>query len=239
MRNNSIFKYFQNYYDGFVQLIYPRVCPSCGNALFRNEKLLCTYCLYNLPKTNFHTIENNPINELFVGRVRIEHSAALFHFHKRGRVQRLLHQLKYKGRTDIAVFLGEILGKDLSKNELFSQIDCIIPVPLHKDRLRERGYNQSEQIAIGLSKSMKVPIDTTSLVRNKFTHTQTKKTQQARWENVKTAFEVINTKALENKNILLVDDVITTGSTIESCVKVINEIENTKVFIACLGFASN
>jgi len=192
--------------------------------------------LFHLPKTNFHNDHNNAVCQLFWGRAEVKMATAFLFFTKSGRVQHLIHQLKYSKKPEIGVYLGKLFGKDLLKSPNFQQIDVIIPVPLHPKRTKVRGYNQSEKIADGLSQTMKIPVDTTSFVRRTNTETQTRKNRFSRWENVKEVFSVEDENALKNKHILLVDDVITTGATIEGCIRKLTAIEGTRVSVVSLAF---
>jgi len=223
--------------EDFISLLYPNVCAACGNSLFKHEEIICTYCLYHLPKTNYHLMEASPLDKVFWGRVQLARTAALYTFHKKGKVQHLIHQLKYKGRMDVGVHLGKLLGADLVKSSVFADVDKVIPVPLHPDKQRKRGYNQSEQIAIGMAKAMNIEMDATSFIRTVDTQTQTRKSRFARWENVKEIFQVTSVNELANKHLLLVDDVITTGATLESAAHILLNIEGVKLSVACIGYA--
>ncbi|MCL2413087.1 MAG: ComF family protein [Bacteroidales bacterium] len=219
-----------------LNLLYPLQCLACRKNLHQNESLICLDCLLHLPKTNFHNDPNNAVSQLFWGRAEVETATAFLFFTKSGKVQHLIHQLKYSKKPEIGVYLGKLFGKDLSKSSNFQNIDVIIPVPLHPKRTKVRGYNQSEKIADGLSQTMKIPVDTTSFVRCTNTETQTRKNRFSRWENVKEVFSVENENALTNKHILLVDDVITTGATIEGCIRKLTAIEGTRVSVVSLAF---
>ena len=133
--------------DDFINLLYPRVCAACGNSLFKNEEIICTFCLYHLPKTNYHLMSDSPLDKAFWGRAQLANTAALYNFQKKSKVQHLIHQLKYKDRKDVGIHLGKILGADLVKTENFKDVSKVIPVPLHPYKQRKRGYNQSEQFA--------------------------------------------------------------------------------------------
>ncbi len=233
---NTVMKLFA-FIEDFISLLYPNVCAACGNSLFKHEEIVCTYCLYHLPKTNYHLMEASPLDKVFWGRVQLVHTAALYNFQKKGKVQHLIHQLKYKGRMDVGIYLGNLLGADLAKSLVFNDVDKVIPVPLHPQKQRKRGYNQSEQIAIGLAKAMNIAMDTTSFIRTVDTQTQTRKSRFARWENVKEIFQVTSDSDLVNKHILLVDDVITTGATLESAAHILLNIEGLKLSVACIGYA--
>ena len=223
----------------FFSLIYPNNCLACGNNLIRNEHIICTSCLFHLPKTNYHLENDNPISQTFWGRTQINTAAAFYFFTKAGKVQHLVHQFKYKGKKEIGIFIGELYGKELMNTQSFAKTELIIPVPLHPKKEKKRGFNQSEIFAMGLSSSMKVPIDTNSLVRTFASETQTKKTRFKRWENVKEIFSLQNAEKLKNKHILLVDDVITTGATIEACANLLNTIEGVTINIASIAVASH
>jgi ComF family protein len=201
----------------------------------QHEKLICLECELHLPETGYHQQSNNPLYQIFSGRVKIENVTSLFFYRKGGGVQQLLHALKYKGKKEIGIYFGEYYGKLLKKSELFNKIDMIIPVPLHPKKLKKRGYNQSESIAEGLSRGMDVPYFTQVVARRTFTDTQTKKSRISRWENVKDVFEVINPLLLQNKNILLCDDVLTTGATIEAMAQKIIPIEGVKIWVVALA----
>jgi ComF family protein len=225
------------YINDFISLIFPRICAGCGNSLWKNEEGLCHTCEYHLPKTNFHHDLENPVTLLFRGRVKIETGAAFLYFNKGSKVQRLVHQLKYKGRKDIGIYLGDQYGQLLKYAPHFNSADAIIPVPLHKKKLMQRGYNQSEQFAIGLAGSMNIPVNKHMLSRTKATETQTRKSRFSRYQNVKEIFTVQSPHEWKGKHLMLVDDVITTGATLESCVQALNEIAELKISIACIATA--
>ncbi len=220
-----------------ILLFYPNVCILCGNTLFKNEQTVCTLCIYKLPKTNFHLVQNNPVNKIFWGRVNIQHASSFLYFRKKGMVQKLIHTFKYKNRKDIGILLGKLYGHELRESKLFDDVECIIPVPLHKKKLLERGYNQSLLFAYGLKESMDVEVLDDILYRKKHSATQTRKGRFERWENVEAIFELKNTEKIQNKHILLVDDVITTGATLEACVQILKQVSDLKVSIATIAYA--
>lgn len=226
-----------SYIYDFFSLFFPRVCYSCGNTLFRHEEVLCSYCLHQLPKTNFHSEADNPVSKIFWGRVNIYHASSLYFFSKGSKVQHLLHQLKYKGKKEIGIYLGKLSGMDLQKSPYYSDVDVIIPVPLHPKKQRKRGYNQSEMFARGLAESFAKPFDIRTLVRTYASETQTKKSRFKRWENVKEIFDLKSHNHLFNKHILLVDDVVTTGATLEACANMLVNIPGVKVSIATIACA--
>jgi len=218
----------------FFNLIYPRLCAACNQALLKEEYCICTSCQFKLPKTNFHLDKDNEVAKVFWGRIPVEMAAAYLKFSKKSKVQHLLHELKYKGNKEVGQFIGKLYGFELKEAPLFSGIDFIIPVLLHPKKLKKRGYNQSEWIAKGLSESMNIPLITEILYRNIDSQTQTKKTRYNRWENVGDIFSIKDTELVAGKNILLVDDVITTGATIEACSIPFQKID-CKIFIVALA----
>ena len=228
-----------SYLNDFISLIYPHLCAACGEVLLKNEKTICTSCLFHLPKTNYHKYKDNPVSKTFWGRMNIESAAAIYYFTKSGNVQNMIHEFKYKGDKKIGSYLGKMYGNELKHSEIFNNIDIIIPIPLHPKKEKKRGFNQSEIFADGLSISMHKPVDTISLIRTYSSESQTRKSRFNRWENVKEIFSIQHPENLINKNILLVDDVITTGATIEACGSLLLEIEGVKLFIVSIAVASN
>ena len=235
---NRLLTITKTYLNDFTGLLYPELCCACNSNLVNQETVLCTRCEYELPRTHFHKVMGNPVEQTFWGRVVIERATSFFFFLKGSRYRKLLHQLKYKGRKDIGIELGRLFGKDLSSEPAFTEIDLIIPVPLHPRKERIRGYNQSEMIAIGLAHFLPGKVDTQSLYRKTFTETQTKKSRFERWENVGEVFGVREPEKLDGKHILLVDDVLTTGATLEACASVLHAATNVKISIATLAYAS-
>jgi ComF family protein len=222
----------------FIALLYPEICIGCGNALEQKEQMICISCSVEMPRTNFENHPANPVERLFWYKIKIEEATAGYFFSKKSRIQRMIHSFKYRGNSEAAFFLGQKLGLILKRSNRFNTIQKIIPVPLHPEKQKVRGYNQAEQIAHGISFVMKIPVDITSLIRDKSNSTQTKKNLFNRWTNVSTIFKVIKPGQIKNTHILLVDDVITSGSTIESCAQKILQVENSNVSIATLAIAN-
>lgn len=221
-----------------LSLFSPPTCCACGTALVRGEQMMCTHCLMKMPLTNFHKVRDNMVEKSFWGRIPIERATSYFFFVKDSDFQHILHSLKYNGRSDIGVYLGKRFGNELITQPDFKHFDRIIPVPLHADKLKKRGYNQSEMIARGLSKAMNIPVDTKTLVRTTFTETQTKKSRIERWENVKSVFAANPAVNLNGQHVLLVDDVLTTGATIEGCAQALLDKNPTvKISVATLAYA--
>ena len=226
-----------HYIEDFIGLLYPAVCVACGRSLYRYEILICTNCLYHIPKTNFHFFRENPISRIFWGRVEIETATAYYFFDKGSRFNVLIHKMKYRGQKEIGYELGKIFGNELKTSRFFNQIDLIVPVPLHPKKQRKRGYNQSEWIARGIADSMHKPVDIKSLCRIVDTESQTNKTKYERWKNVENIFAVKYPESLKGKHVLIVDDVITTGSTLEACASAILDMGDTKISAATLAMA--
>lgn len=225
------------WFNAFVNLFYPRLCESCSNYLFKNEACICTRCLFHLPKTDFHLEKNNPVSILFWGRVNITYAASYYTFSKGSQFQGLIHKLKYHNKQEIGIALGRHFGESLKNSDFFKDIDLIIPVPLHPKKEKIRGYNQAYLVAIGLGKSMQKPVENGNLVRLVHTESQTRKNKLDRWKNVESIFQIVDETTLENKHILLVDDVVTTGATLESCAHALLKAEGAQVSIATLAYA--
>lgn len=227
----------KNWFSDLFGLLFPTLCNACGTPLFQGEKLICTKCLYDLPYTDYHLHEENRVARQLWGRVPIYHAMAMLYYRKGGKVQRLIHALKYDGKTEIGEFLGEMLGKRLQMNAKYQDVCMVIPVPLHPKKLRIRGYNQSYFIAKGIAKSLEIAVNEETLIRLIATESQTKKSRYNRYENMQAVFKVVNQQALAQKHVLLVDDVLTTGATLEACVEALLEVGINRVSIATLAFA--
>jgi ComF family protein len=231
--------YIYDLWDDFISLLFPRLCYGCGNHLMRNENLICTECYVVIPRTGYHTLEDNPVARLFWGRCLIEKAAAFSFYNKGSRIRSLIHNLKYKGVEEIGFELGRIYGLTLKSSGFTNDIDLILPVPLHKSKNRIRGFNQSEIISKGISEVTGLPVDVISLSRINISETQTKRSRYERWINVEGIFCVPDPKNIKGKHVLLVDDVITTGSTIESCANELLKVEGVKVSVVALAYAVN
>lgn len=223
--------------SNLLSLFYPRLCAGCGDALQQNEQHLCLHCMLHLPETNFHKDHENPLINIFAGRVRVREVASLLYYKKGNNVQHILHALKYNGHKELGAFLGEYYGKLLIQEPRFQDIDYIVPIPLHPKKQRKRGYNQSEWIAKGLSEGMQKPYRTDILTRAQFTETQTRKSRFNRWENVKEVFVAQGDKSVEGKHLLVCDDVLTTGATMEAAIQQLQTIPDVKVSVVTLATA--
>lgn len=229
--------YLYDLWDDFISLLFPRICYGCGSQLLRNERTICTECYVLIPRTGFHLTPGNPVEQLFWGRCRLTGAAALSYYTKDSRIRRLIHNLKYRGIREIGPELGRIYGNSLKDSSFLEGIDVIIPVPLHPSKQRQRGFNQSDLIAEGLSKATGIPVDKGILERSTGTKTQTRKSRYDRWTNVCDIFRVKDHVHLEGRHVLLVDDVITTGSTVEACACELLLTENVRVSAVALAFA--
>lgn len=218
-------------------LLFPNLCNACGTSLFRSEKLICTKCLFDLPLTDYHLHQDNKVMKQLWGRAPINAAMALFYFRKGAKAQRLIHNLKYNEKTDVGIFLGNMIGERLKLSSFYADIDFIVPVPLHQRKLRSRGYNQSRFIAEGISAVLNIPMDEEILIRTVSTESQTRKNRFSRYENMKTVFKVAAKEKVTGKHILLIDDVITTGATLESCANALFNHGALKISIAAIAFA--
>jgi ComF family protein len=230
-------KIFPSWIEDGLHLFYPHLCTGCGTDLLEKKNLLCYQCIVDLPKTHFENIKDNPVEKLFYGRLNIESAYSEFYFSKGHTLQHLIHELKYKGNTDIGYYLGELIGHSLMNSNRFSSIDIIIPLPMYRDKEIKRGYNQAAILSKGISNVLQIPVDEKSVSRNKATATQTRKDRIERWLNVDQSFIINDCKDIKCKHILLVDDVITTGATLEACGNLILQIPNTQLSIATLAQA--
>lgn len=207
--------------NSLSHLFYPHHCAGCGNDNIDDHQLLCLRCLHNLPVTHFHQQAQNPVEKLFWGRLPVASAFSYLFFTKDSMLQRLLHQLKYKGNKEIGYFLGQQMGIALQHSSRNIAIDAIIPLPLYPSREKKRGYNQATVISKGIADILQVPVLDAVVFRTHATETQTHKSRVERWQNMEGKFWIKDREAIANKNILLVDDVITTGATLEACGQVL------------------
>ncbi len=226
-----------NPFSDIASLLLPRTCPACGRTLKDWEECLCLSCLALLPVTGFHGDPDNPLAEMFWGRIRLRQAVAWFYFRKGSDYQEVLHQLKYNDRPDIGFTLGRLFGYELRSCAGFARPDLIVPVPLNRKKLRNRGYNQSGAIAAGLSAGLGIPASEKALERPAATATQTRKSRYERYLNVTGKFRVTGEATIENRHILLVDDVVTTGATLEACAEELLKVKGVSVSVAALAWA--
>jgi ComF family protein len=230
-------KLFSDILDDFLSLLFPRTCCGCGAALVRNESVICTACFIEIPRTNYHLEKDNPVAMLFWGRCRVEKAAAFSYYTRGSRIRRIIHRLKYDGQKEAGILIARVYAASLLDSGFFTGIDLIIPVPLHPSKKRKRGFNQCDVICSGISEISGLPVDNTLLLRVSSSDTQTRKSRFERWMNVEGIFSVVNSEGLKDKHVLLVDDVITTGSTIESCVNELLTVEGVSVSVIALAAA--
>jgi len=228
----------KNIFSDTLHLFYPHLCTGCSSDLLDDKNLLCLKCIDNLPHTNFAQHANNPVEKIFWGRLAITAAHAEFYFSKESLIQHLIHQLKYKNNKEIGIYLGQLMGKSMLNSNRFQTVDYLIPLPLYPDKEHKRGFNQATVICNGISSVMNIPVLKNNIIRQRFTETQTRKHRIERWENVEGSFVVKNAEAIKGKHLLLIDDVITTGATLESCGQAIMKTEDVKLSVATLAFAT-
>lgn len=227
-----------NIISPLAHLFYPHVCTGCGSDLVEEDNLLCLKCINDLPHTNFAMHTGNPVEKIFWGRLPVTAAMSEFYFAKGTLIQTLIHEFKYKGNIDVGMYLGAMMGSSLLGNNRFKQIDVLVPLPLFADKEFKRGYNQAAILCNGISEVTNIPVLKNNVTRQRFTETQTKKHRTERWENVASSFKINNPREIKNKHVLLVDDVVTTGATLEACGAEILKVEGAMLSIATLALAS-
>lgn len=225
--------------SSFVRLLFPRYCVVCGKPLQEGEEGICLRCNMDLPRTNYHLRRDNPVERMFWGKMPLERATAFFFYHKGSDSRHILHLLKYGDRKDLGELMGRLMAAELSDSGFFRKVDVIIPVPLHPRRQKARGYNQSECIARGISAVTGIPVDAVSLRRGRHTETQTRKSAYERWTNVEGVFLLSHPERFAGKQLLLVDDVLTTGATTTACADVFRDVEGVRISILTLAVAGD
>jgi ComF family protein len=220
-----------------LNLFFPKICEACNNVLLDNELMICTNCRHQLPITNFHFEDSEKVKKILYGRVKLDNATALLHFSKKGIVQQLLHNLKYRGHEEIGAFFGKWLGAELREIEAYNSIEVVIPIPLYKTKLRKRGYNQVTKFGKEIAKALNADYNDTVLIKSKATTTQVFKGRLTRINDDGALFNITENKSLIGKHILLVDDIITTGATIETCATVLLKIDNIKLSLVTMAIA--
>lgn len=228
---------WRTYWNDFVDLLFPRCCEACKGALVGNEYLICTQCQATLPRVESDSVAKAAVAAKFVGYQGVKGVVSFLAFTKKGKVQNLLHALKYKGKPEVGILLGKMMAQEVREKGLFPVADLIVSVPLHKKRRRERGYNQSDAFAEGLSEITGIPWSGNALARIRYTKSQTGKTKVERQENVKDIFEALEPQQIRGKRIILVDDVLTTGATLESCLNVLLRAGSDNIYIMTIAAA--
>lgn len=226
----------KSYAKDFTHLIFPHHCEGCGTDVLNDDDLLCAKCLHELPATNYFSSANNPVEKIFYGRCNIVSAAAAFYFTKNSLLQHLLIQLKYKSNKEVGYFLGRLMALQMQQSNKFNCIDALVPLPLNPKKESKRGYNQAALICEGITEILQIPILYNAVERVVFTETQTKQDRIHRWQNMENVFAIQNLASIQNKHILLVDDVVTTGATLEACANAILQNTNTKLSIATVAY---
>ncbi|MBC7829813.1 MAG: ComF family protein [Chitinophagaceae bacterium] len=228
----------QNPFQSLSNLFFPRLCVGCGNDLFGKEKILCLSCIDKFPVTNFHFHANNPVEKIFWGRLPLAGACSYLYFTKNSLLQHLLHAFKYKGNKEIGYYFGRCMGESFIQSNRFKHIDALIPLPLHPKKEKRRGYNQAAVLCDGIAEIMQIPVLKNAVVRPTSTQTQTHKNRIDRWQNIEGKFLLAQSDKITNKHVLLVDDVITTGATLEACGHELLKSEGVRLSIATLAYTS-
>jgi ComF family protein len=223
--------------DSFIQLLFPHICSGCGSDILSKQSMLCMRCIDSMPETNFELHTGNPVEKKFWGRIHLEQATAQYYFTRESLIQQLMHQFKYKGNRELGAQLGEMMGKSLKSSNRFT-IDALVPLPLFPAKEKRRGYNQATVLCEGMAESLQAPVLKDVIIRSQHTDTQTKKDRIERWQNMEGKFVLVKPEAIMNKNVLLVDDVVTTGATLEACGAELLKAENVKLSIATLCYAA-
>lgn len=223
--------------DAVLHLLFPHVCAGCGSDILNEESVLCMRCVDAMPETNFELHPGNPVEKLFWGRILLTGATAQFYFTKESLMQHLMHQFKYKGNKELGLQWGRMMGEQIKKSGRF-EVDALVPLPLFPAKEKRRGYNQATILCNGMAESMGIPVLDNIIVRPQHTETQTKKGRIERWKNMEGKFVLTKPEAIRNKHILLVDDVVTTGATLEACGDELLKAENIKLSLATLCVAS-
>lgn len=229
---------FKEIKESFFHLLFPHVCSGCGSDLLSEESMLCMRCVDAMPETNFDIHPNNPVEKKFWGRLQLVGATAQYYFTKESLMQDLMHQFKYKTNKDLGLQLGRMMGESLKRSNRFN-VDALIPLPLFPTKEKKRGYNQATILCEGMAEYMNIPVLNDVIIRPQFTETQTKKGRIERWLNMEGKFILKDPSAISNKHILLVDDVVTTGATLEACGTELLKVENVRLSIATLCYASH
>jgi ComF family protein len=225
-------------FDALVHLFLPHHCAGCGSDVMSRQQVLCLSCIDRLPVTQFHRHANNPVEKIFWGRLPIISAASYLYFSKDSLLQKLVHQLKYNGHKELGLFIGRKMGEALMQSWRFGYIDALVPLPLYAARERKRGYNQAAVLCQGMAEVLQVPVLTNCIRRQVSSETQTRKNRIERWQNMQGKFELQEPEAIHGKHILLVDDVITTGATLEACGHALLAAGNIQLSIMTMAYSS-
>ena len=229
---------FQEIKESFLHVVFPHVCDGCGSDLLNIESRLCIRCLATLPETNFEQHAANPVEKMFWGRMPLVSAASHFYFTKESLIQHLMHQFKYKGNEDLGLQLGRMMGYAIRSSNRFHVIDALVPLPLFPFKEKKRGYNQATVLCKGIAEVLSLPVLNNVITRPQHTETQTKKGRIERWRNIEGKFYLLDPSAIQDKHLLLVDDVVTTGATLEACGNELLAPGNVKLSLVTLCIAS-
>ena len=226
---------FKTLLTNLVSLLYPDLCVICGEPLIENEKYFCFACFFKLPRTNYHFIPENQTIERFAGKVSLAKASSYLYYNKGGIAQKLIAEIKYKGNQNLGIWIGSYLANDMISSGFFQGIDYLLPVPLHRAKEKKRGFNQAEKLARGISQVTKIPLETINIFREKSNTSQTRKGLFDRWMNTRNLFQLKNPDLYNKKHILLIDDVLTTGSTLEAVTQSLLKSQDVKISILTLA----
>jgi ComF family protein len=226
----------KNYIADFLHLFFPHICIGCNTDVLNDNHILCAKCISNLPETGFLSSAGNPVEKIFYGRLNVQNAGSAFYFNKNSVIQQVIIQLKYKSNQQAGNFLGKLLGHQIAGSKRFDDVDLLIPLPLNDKKLFKRGYNQAAVIVKGITSVWNKPVIENAIERVLFTETQTHKDRVARWETMEGVFTVTHPRLLKNKHILLVDDIITTGATLEACGEAILKVPGTRLSVATIAY---
>jgi len=229
-------KTLSSYFNDLAHLFFPHVCEGCGTDILNNDSILCAQCYTKLPETGFMKEPNNPVEKIFYGRIKVNSAGSAFYFNKHSLLQHLILQLKYRGNKEIGFYLGKLLGHQLLQTTRFNDVEAIIPLPLNPRKEKKRGYNQAAIIAEGIASVWSKPVLKDSVRRLVFTETQTHKDRISRWQTMEGVFATADESIIKNKHVLLVDDIVTTGATLEACGEKILQVSGTKLSIATIAY---
>lgn len=227
--------YLTNWISHFISLFFPKLCVTCGEPLLHNEDHFCLACFLKMPKTNYHLCPENSAMDRFAGKIRIEKASAFLYYNKGGMGQMLIAEIKYKGNRSLGEWIGAYMAKEMATGNFFDDIDYLVPVPLHKSKEKKRGFNQAERIAAGISRVTGIAVNTHAVFREKANTSQTKKGIYERWKNTQNLFGMRDTELFTGKHVLIVDDVLTTGSTLEAVAQCLSESKGIKISILTLA----
>jgi len=228
----------QKPFQSLANLFFPKLCAGCGNDLYGIEELLCIACIDKLPETNFHFHSNNPVEKIFWGRLPLVSATSHMYFTKDSLLQHLLHLFKYNGNKEIGYYFGRCMGKSLLQSNCFLHVDALIPLPLHPKKEKLRGYNQAAVLCDGIAEITRIPVLKNAIIRPLSTETQTHKNRIRRWQNIEGKFLLADRGTISNKHVMLIDDVVTTGATIEACGQELLQVDGLRLSIATLAYTS-